>query len=162
MPLSVYVSVEPCIARSVSLFTVGTASSVGGEAITAYTITQKDDTLFLGNINLKRELVSPTLRAFMKKQSVTYKADKTIYPNGIPQTGKTEGGHYLYRNQLGSSAREIKTFKYLETYRFGVQFQHKTGKWSEPVWINDVKNNVHPAGDILLQVSFSHNLHHVL
>ena len=121
---------------------------VGGEAITAYTMTQKDDTLFLGNINLKRELVSPTLRAFMKKQSVTYKADKTIYPNGIPQTGKTEGGHYLYRNQLGSSAREIKTFKYLETYRFGVQFQHKTGKWSEPVWINDVKNNVHPVGAI--------------
>nr|DAU83962.1 MAG TPA: stabilization protein [Crassvirales sp.] len=42
---------------------------------------------------------------------------------------------------LGST---ITTFKYLETYRFGIQFQHRTGKWSEPIWIKDVENTVQP------------------
>lgn len=38
---------------------------------------------------------------------------------------------------------QFKTFKYLEYYRFGIQAQHYTGKWSEPIWINDVRNTVH-------------------
>ena len=40
------------------------------------------------------------------------------------------------------TSHDIKTFKYLETYRFGLQFQHITGKWSEPIWVNDVKNTI--------------------
>lgn len=36
-------------------------------------------------------------------------------------------------------------FKSNETYRCGIQFQHKTGTWSEPIFLDDrVLNTVFP------------------
>ena len=36
----------------------------------------------------------------------------------------------------------------METYRLGIQFQHHTGVWSDPIWINDVRNTAHIDTDL--------------
>lgn len=112
---------------------------LGGEAISAYTMTHKDNTLFFGNIGLKRKIVNKETRDyFYKNNGIVFDLDYSREINPPQPTGT-----YPYSNQLKLGSRNIKTFKYLEYYRFGVQFQHRTGKWSEPIWINDVQNNVH-------------------
>lgn len=109
---------------------------IGGEEIISGTMTQKDNTLFLGDVSIKRKILSSTVRNFFKGKQITFKSEqrfRTPYPTK---------GYYPYDNQLKLSSYDIKAFKYLETYRFGVQFQHVTGKWSEPIWVNDVRNTV--------------------
>ena len=109
---------------------------IGGEEIVAKTITHKDNTLFLGNIKLNKKLVNEELRNFFKNKDITFQntIKKLIPP--------TPNGYYPYTTNLNSNSYNFKIFKYLEYYRFGVQFQHKSGKWSEPIWINDVKNTI--------------------
>lgn len=116
---------------------------IGGESIAAYTMTHKDNTLFLGNIKLKRKVVNEDIRAYFNgNENISFSANK-LFRQPEPN------GNYPYLNQLGGSSEDIKTFKYLEWYRFGVQFQHKTGKWSEPIWVNDIQNNVHIIGSFV-------------
>lgn len=119
---------------------------VGGEEIVANTFDYKDNTLFLGDIELKKHtvgnLIAPisniTIREKLrnKQDSVVFAADKAI-PTW------TMGGHYSNDNQLKYNARQIKTFKYMEYYRFGIQFQYNNGSWSEPLWICDKQNTRH-------------------
>ena len=100
----------------------------GGEEIIAKTMEQKDGTLFLGNIQTAKvglpNGVASSLKAnaylntFLTRDSVT-----PISKENIP-----------YTNIIDYSG-----FKNREYYRFGIQFQYKTGKWSEPVWLKDYK-----------------------
>lgn len=110
---------------------------VGGEEISAGTLSQKDNTLFLGDITIKRKTLDSTIREYFKGKSITFTLqDKELsYPDPT--------GYYPYENQLGMNSYQFKTFKYLEWYRFGIQAQHYTGRWSEPIWINDVRNTIH-------------------
>lgn len=110
---------------------------VGGEEIIASTIAQKDNTLFLGDIILNRSLISSTVKDYCKSLTPTF----GVTGHAIESPEPT--GYYPYYNSLKQSSADIKTFKYLETYRLGLQFQHYTGKWSEPVWVKDVRNTVH-------------------
>lgn len=110
---------------------------IGGEEVVFGTMTQKDNTLFLGDIKTKRKILDSTIRSYFKGKSITF----SIYNKSI---GSPEAkGYYPYSNQLKMNSYQFKTFKYLEYYRFGIQAQHYTGKWSEPIWINDVRNTVH-------------------
>lgn len=113
---------------------------VGGEEVVFGTMAQKDNTLFLGDITLKRRLIDSTIRSFFRGKSITFTS--AGYPAKY-LTPPQPLGYYPYDNQLKLNSHKIKTFKYLETYRFGVQFQHISGKWSEPIWINDVRNTQH-------------------
>lgn len=110
---------------------------VGGEEIIASTIAQKDNTLFLGDIVLNRRLISSAVKDYCKSLTPTF----GVTGHAIESPEPT--GYYPYYNSLKQSSADIKTFKYLETYRLGLQFQHYTGKWSEPVWVKDVRNTVH-------------------
>ena len=110
---------------------------IGGEEVVFGTMTQKDNTLFLGDIEIKRRLLDSTIRNFFKGKSITF----TTYVKSI--NSPKPAGYYPYDSQLKMNSYQFKTFKYLEYYRFGIQAQHYTGKWSEPIWINDVKNTVH-------------------
>ena len=110
---------------------------IGGEEVVFGTMTQKDNTLFLGDIEIKRRLLDSTIRNFFKGKSITF----TTYVKSINSPKPT--GYYPYDSQLKMNSYQFKTFKYLEYYRFGIQAQHYTGKWSEPIWINDVRNTVH-------------------
>ena len=110
---------------------------VGGEEVVFGTMAQKDNTLFLGDIKTKRKILDSTIRSYFKGKNIIF----SIYNKSI---GSPEAkGYYPYSNQLKMNSYQFKTFKYLEYYRFGIQAQHYTGKWSEPIWINDVRNTVH-------------------
>lgn len=112
---------------------------VGGEEVVFGTMAQKDNTLFLGDITLRRKLIDSTIRNFFRGGTITFTSGySTKYLTPLQPLG-----YYPYDNQLKLNSYKIKTFKYLETYRFGVQFQHTSGKWSEPIWINDVRNTQH-------------------
>lgn len=107
---------------------------VGGEEVVFGTMTQKDNTLFLGNIEVKRRHLDTTIRDYFKGKNITF---SSYFKSLNPSEAK---GYYPYENQLKLNSYQFKTFKYLEWYRFGIQAQHYTGKWSEPIWINDVRN----------------------
>lgn len=106
---------------------------VGGEDVVFGTIAQKDNTLFLGNANIQRKLVGTDIINKVKGGNISFSSK---YVGNYVQTS----GFYPYKNSLYLGSK-IKSFKYLEWYRFGVQFQYKSGKWSEPVWINDSYNS---------------------
>ena len=110
---------------------------IGGEEVVFGTMAQKDNTLFLGDIETKRKTLDSTIRSYFKGKSITF----SIYNKSI--SSPEAKGYYPYSNQLKMNSYQFKTFKYLEYYRFGIQAQHYTGKWSEPIWINDVRNTVH-------------------
>lgn len=105
---------------------------VGGEDVVFGTMTQKDNTLFLGNANIQRKLVGINIINKVKGGNISF---------GSKYVGNSvqASGFYPYKNSLYLGSK-IKSFKYLEWYRFGIQFQHKSGKWSEPVWVNDAYN----------------------
>lgn len=110
---------------------------VGGEEVIFGTMTQKDNTLFLGDIETKRKILDSTIRGYFRGKRPTF----STYNKSI--SSPEAKGYYPYNNQLKMNSYQFKTFKYLEYYRFGIQAQHYTGKWSEPIWINDVRNTVH-------------------
>lgn len=117
---------------------------IGGEEIVAKTMTHKDNTLFLGNIELKKKMVSDNVRNFLKGKPITFDSTtKKITP-------PLATGYYPYSSQLKLSSEKFRTFKYLEWYRFGIQLQHKSGRWSEPVWINDAQNTAHVYSSFIL------------
>lgn len=110
----------------------------GGEEVIFGTMDQKDNTLFLGNIKLKRSSIDDTIRNYFKEKDINFEI------NDYKSLNSPEAkGYYPYTNQLKSNSYLFKTFKYLEWYRFGIQAQHYTGKWSEPIWINDAQNTAH-------------------
>lgn len=105
---------------------------IGGESITPKTMAQKDNTLFLGNILLNNKIVPESLRNKLNNQTINFKTEEE------PEDYELKG-YYSYKNTLGNPSKS-RGFKYLEWYRFGIQFQNKTGKWSEAVFINDAYN----------------------
>lgn len=115
---------------------------IGGESIIAGTIAEKDNTLFLGNIELNRKSISDELKDALRKQVVTI-GTRRIELKSVDDSEAI----YEYNNQLpvGNTA----SFKIGDFYRLGVQFQHKTGKWSEPLWIRDLEitEDVRPKRD---------------
>ena len=112
---------------------------LGGEAISAYTMTHKDNTLFFGNLELKRKMIDKYLKDYFRTLSVRFTVDNDIKSISSP----VPTGYYPYDNQLQFNSTQFRTFKYLETYRFGIQLQHVTGKWSEPIYICDAVNTQH-------------------
>lgn len=119
----------------------------GGDTITAYTIEQKDNTLFLGNIGYQP--LSVSLDAEQEEEVTIEEDTRYIYPL------KSSDKPYEYYNQLTSVDSEGRTvpcggFKSGDYYRLGVQFQYKTGKWSEPLYLEDKLMTQHfslDAGD---------------
>ena len=96
---------------------------VGGEEVVFGTMAQKDNTLFLGDIEIKRKTLDSTIRNYFKGKNITF----SIYNKSI-STPEAKG-YYPYSNQLKMNSYQFKTFKYLEYYRLGIQAQHYTGKW---------------------------------
>lgn len=115
---------------------------IGGEEVIFGTMAQKDNTLFLGNIKLQRRAIDSSVKNYFKNKRIDFKISTKT--EKIKKISSPEiKGYYPYVNQLSMNAYQFKTFKYLEYYRFGIQAQHYTGKWSEPIWINDVRNTKH-------------------
>ena len=111
---------------------------IGGKDIIPYTITQKDNTLFLGNLQLKDIVLDNNIIKNIKDTSTV----SFLYrDNYIEQDDST----YPYKIQLNKSSRNLKHFKGGETYRIGVQFKDTKGNYTQPVWLGDYKNDLYPT-----------------
>lgn len=115
---------------------------IGGEDIVAGTMTAKDNTLFLGNIKLRQSLLPEDLVDRIKNHSYPYFSTTGTTLNEVDQYDVS--GYYTYKNQLQKGSQRITSFKSGETYRLGLQFQYKNGKWSEVIYLDDVVNNSYP------------------
>ena len=103
----------------------------GGEEVIPYTITQKDNTLFLGNLTLKRRSIPEDIRAEIKNLNVGSGSKNSVYVNN------SNNAIYPYKGYLNLDSQQATSFKTGETYRLGLIAMHKTGKWSEALPISD-------------------------
>ena len=107
---------------------------IGGEDIIANTIVQKDNTLFLGDITLKRPLLSNKQinnKTLIFEQKELYSITRNL------------SSRFYYKPETLDKPNQ-NTFKFGDVYRFGIQAQHKTGKWSDVLFIKDLENNIKP------------------
>lgn len=114
---------------------------IGGEELVAGTLAQKDNTLFLGNIRLKK----PTLEKFSGSPTLN---DISVYYDSLNVGGTLptrSNNYYDYNPDNNRSSYYIKRFKYKETYKLGFIAQYKNGQWSEPMFIGNKVNNHTPV-----------------
>lgn len=128
----------------------------GGEEILAETMEQKDGTLFLGNLKIKRPQLDIQGEIWeanginrintaeeLGKDNRNYLANSNIKSvhGAMRPFMRFVNGTFVYLNTLsapeGYNYEGASGFKSREYYRLGVQFQYKNGKWSEPFWIGD-------------------------
>lgn len=100
---------------------------IGGEDIIAGTITQKDNTLFLGNIKLTKLSIPQDIKDSIRNIVLT---PQRRYLNINIE-------NELFYSSDSTIVNEDSYYRAGEHYRVGIQFQHKSGKWSEPVYITD-------------------------
>lgn len=112
---------------------------MGGEEAVFGCMCQKDNTLFLGDIRLKRSLMD---KSWLDKFRSVH-ADLSEYKQ-IGETSYLNKGFYGYKSFLFENSWENTYFKYLETYRMGVQFQHISGKLSEVIFLEDLHISTPP------------------
>lgn len=110
---------------------------LGGNTITASTIEQKDNTLFLGNISSKKEDIVSIIKGVTDKGTLRFCIKRSFVESSNNQ-------YYPYAPEMDSSSINKTTFKYLEWYRFGLQVQLPTGEWSSTIYLEDKQNTILP------------------
>lgn len=114
---------------------------LGGDRIIAGTIAAKDNTLFLGNIKENSNYLTEQQRI---------KIEDAIALE-IPDVAKRksqniiDNGYTSYKGNLNKNANNITTFKYMENYRLGVQFQFDDATLSDVIYVCDIQNNIPPS-----------------
>ena len=114
---------------------------IGGENIIPECITHKDNTLFLGNYKFKSSAFDDEAKNIARNIDVSFEEKLT-------PTYEERGSMYGYTTQLNYNSYEITTLKSNETYRFGIQFQNKIGRWSEVLFVKDKKVNITPSVNV--------------
>lgn len=114
---------------------------IGGEEIIANTITQKDNTLFLGNYSILRPSIDTTIKNKLRKLSIRSNTRRVVLPTSSDYLNTLDSRN----NNITFITESPLGFKGGETYRLGVQFQHISGKWSEPCFINDKVITEYPS-----------------
>lgn len=142
-----------------TLFSAKDLPYVGGQDIRASTFDQKQDTLFLGDINIESTTFPKELKDAIDKHKsqLEIKFDEnntiTIQDTELLKWSSKEVQNnlkanandlYFYDCQLNKSQSEIAGFKRGEIYRFAIQFMTKQGEWLEPYWIGDKYCNETP------------------
>lgn len=125
----------------------------GGQTILAGTITSKEGVMFYGNITVQKN--TKELTTLLQQEEAEngdslgltdcFLAEDTYDNQGINK-------YYPYLPQFKPGH-----FKAGETYRLGVQFQFKTGEWSEPIPLNKVIRNSDGDGDGFLDVELNNS-----
>ena len=116
----------------------------GGETIKAKTLEQKDGTLFLGNIELEEKVSTDTISTFINEAFNPKETNIETTTDNSKASLKTiiseVDGDLISKEDIPyTNSINISGFKNREVYRIGIQFQTKTGRWSEPFWIRDYK-----------------------
>ena len=140
---------------------------VGGEEITAGTLTQKDGTMFLGDVAIKRKQLIGSYTVTDGQDNCEHKVSGTgdikeitdgltvesssrtcCFPLTMNSSSYKWGDTLDARmDSIDGEHTNIAGFKHGEHYRLGLQFQYKTGKWSQPVFIGDYKQTNRPSVD---------------
>lgn len=113
---------------------------LGGDKITATTIEQKSNTLFLGNVKDITKYISEEDRNTLAK----YFSTKVTCDTKIIDNYRGISLYTDYQGNLDKSRDKFITFKSGETYRIGLQFQYNNGKLSEVIYLTDIINTVKP------------------
>lgn len=128
---------------------------IGGTEIHAGTIAQKDNTLFIGNIELQTDSLNEDLKdlidATIKKDSEGKSTGESsmiefVYPelDDCVFQNNSLGSIYYEDQQLNSSSGKFLFFKGGEKYRFGLVFLTNAGRRSSVYWIGDKVNPLYP------------------
>lgn len=115
----------------------------GGEHIIPKTISQKDGVLFLGNIalNNKESTINTEIDDYINNsEGSIYSLEWVRTPLNV---NVDTNSLYPY-TELQNAEDSFRTFKFRETYRIGIQCQTNTGKWLNPIYIEDSKVNTSP------------------
>ena len=126
---------------------------LGGESIVFYTMSQKDNTMFVGNYRLKRPAISKSLKEQLQKEFASNnKWDYKFIPikKDAESTPFDGNDTYEYFSSLQYDSWNNKGFMRYEWYRFGLQFQYIDGKWSEAVYLGDIQPNIATHGSDLI------------
>lgn len=138
----------------------------GGEVIKSKSITQKDNTLFLGNISISREHpnIAESILTYTGITDTNNIANENLSTSSIRRLFSLNSPlnfsdhldtKYVYSpNYLQNLEDRAPFFKSREYYRLGIQFQHESGKWTEPYWIGDKQCNYTPK--LTYNISNSH------
>lgn len=114
---------------------------VGGEEISASTLAHKDGTLFLGNIKIQRpplpesfgfNAMPDAVRTVLLESSTVSNIYSYKSLMDATTTVQVDGNNF-------TTLTNAAGFKSGDTYRFGVQLQYETGKWSDPVFLEDAQ-----------------------
>ena len=105
---------------------------IGGESIVADCIAQKGNTLFLGSI---AQQVNSTYSQLKDIITSDWETDD-YYIESFSNTSNLSSSYYDYTPSLSSYTGR---FMPDETYRCGIQAQYKNGRWSAPIFIDDLK-----------------------
>ena len=100
---------------------------IGGEDIIAGTIIAKDNTLFLGNIELKNLSVPASIKNNL--------SNVAVFPSR--RTEDISNKDDLFYSSEYPLSNITSYYRAGEHYRLGIQLQHKNGRWSEPIFIVD-------------------------
>lgn len=130
---------------------------LGGIRVIPQTIEQKNNTMFLGNIETEYKYLNGDVFESREDGQIIAWGNANDRPvtfvEEVPQDAVTQyvpadrfSGYYSHENQLKYNASEITTFKRGEDYRFGFQAQDKTGRWSDVWWLGDFRNETESAG----------------
>lgn len=126
---------------------------VGGEPVVPTTFATKDQTLFLGNLKLVKPSINNISITDGGITTTLAEYAKTTIRNAVTNTRDTpptnslsDKWFYQYQPDNNFGSYTSKHFKGGETYRLGFIAQHKTGVWSEVLWIGDFDNNYYPIG----------------
>lgn len=131
-----------------SLLYLGSQPAIPG------TLTHKDQTLFLGDIQSLGKEDYDELEGIIKKSmfesngwesncvSFIYSDNGNHDIRDIPYV--KDAGLYPYENQLAYTSGEILSFKGGEKYRFAIKFQMRDGTETEAFWIGDKENTLYP------------------
>lgn len=117
---------------------------IGGEELVVGTIAAKDNTLFAGNLSLKRPSMEQLNKLWKDNMSTTNiqwvyadYADSNVYEQSEDLRSTANTLYPYLPLTLNYDSSMIKHFKYGEYYRFGFQAQWRNGIWSEPVYIGE-------------------------
>lgn len=141
-----------------SFIFLGTADVVAG------TMTQKDGTLFLGNLKSVGQAGVQDLEIAIKAGaflvsgesfkygrdwesaivSFAYSSSKDLADRKCHLPYVHADGYYPYESQLGYTSAQISTFKGGEKYRFALRFIDGKGAMSKSFWVGDKVNPYYP------------------
>ena len=131
---------------------------LGSQNVVAGTLTHKDQTLFVGDLQSigKGEdytAIQTELGKLRDDNGIlgdclefVYSSDDTTGAIGsIPYHEDT--GTYVYKSQLELTSSQIMTFKGGEKYRFALTFRRQDGTTTEAFWLGDKENALYPVID---------------